>query len=120
MPPSVSSACLPLFSPFAWTTKTSLAGGPVSGVHYNTSGDCFAIGLAVEGWLLIFDDHTHTNMRYSLGDGQADGNAEYIFQQRECLQVRYLIPPETALDALRMWLETGELSDAVKWEDNPY
>ena len=61
-----------------------------------------------------------TNMRYSLGDGQVEGNAEYIFEQWKCLPKRYLIPPETALDALQIWLETGTQSAAIRWEDNAY
>lgn len=91
------------------------------GVHLrNSSGDCFAIGLADEGWLLIFDDHTHSNMRYSLGDVQAVGNVEYVFEQWESLPKRYLVPPETALLALRTWMETDKLSASIRWEDNPY
>ena len=92
-----------------------------NGVHLeNPLGDCIAIGLADEGWLLIFDDHTHTNMRYSLGNERAEGNVDYVFEQWECLPNRYLIPVEVALVALRTWLETGAISDAVMWEDNPY
>ena len=101
--------------------KTSRVGQCFMGVHlHNASGDCFAIGLAGEGWLLIFDDHTHTTMRYSLGDGLAAGNVEYLFQQWESVPSRYLIPLDTALDALRVWMETGKLIEAVRWEDNYY
>jgi hypothetical protein len=86
----------------------------------NNERDTIAIGLAAEGWLLIFDDHTHTNMRWSIGDEHALGDVEYQFQEWESLSKRHLIYKHEALDTLQTWLETGQLSNAVQWEDNPY
>lgn len=56
----------------------------------------------------------------SLGDLNAEGNVSFYFGDYSVMSRKYLIPYELALDVLKYWTETGELSGKVIWTDKLY
>lgn len=99
----------------------SESGDLAIGVDVNDQeGNGLSIGIAHEGWLLIFGDAKHTHMAFSVGDQNATGDVVFRFHQQEQLPRRYLLSVDDAIQAIRCWFETGKLSDAVKWDVQPY
>jgi hypothetical protein len=86
------------------------------GVHlHNAAGDVMGVGLADEGWVLMYAKAKRMRTDWSLGNPRAKGSLEYCFQQWESLPRKYLIPREKALKVLGYWFETGRLSRSIKW-----
>jgi hypothetical protein len=75
-----------------------------------------AIGLADHKWAVLYGDPQHTQLTYSLGDSHADGDVEFCFEQWEVLPRKYLTPVDKALEVIRTWFMTGELSNDIEWE----
>lgn len=96
-------------------------GEPAIGVYLrDKDANVLGVGLADEGWLVIFGDGKHTHMAFSVGDPAAKGDVTFRFQQQEQLPRRYLLSVDNAIQAIRCWFETGKLSDAVKWDVQAY
>jgi hypothetical protein len=75
-----------------------------------------AIGLADGTWAVLYCDPPHTELFYSLGDAEAEGDVELRFEQWEVLPRKYFIPVDKAIDGIRTWFTTGELSKSIRWE----
>jgi hypothetical protein len=87
------------------------------GVNVNdTSNNGLAIGLADDKWAVLFGDAGATELFYSLGDADAEGDVELRFEQWEVLPRKYFIPVEKAITAIRIWFTTGALSRDIQWE----
>jgi hypothetical protein len=87
------------------------------GVNVNDkSNNGLAIGLADETWAVLFGDAGATELFYSLGDADAEGDVELRFEQWEVLPKRFFIPVERAIEVIRTWFSTGELSKDIEWE----
>lgn len=75
-----------------------------------------AIGLADGLWSVLYSDPQHTELFYSLGDTGAEGNVELRFEQWEVLPRKTFIPVDKAIEVIRTWFTTGELSKDIQWE----
>ena len=75
-----------------------------------------AVGLADETWAVLFGDAGATELFYSLGDADAEGDVELRFEQWEVLPRKYFIPIDKATEVIRTWFTTGELSKDIQWE----
>lgn len=93
---------------------------PVGVELENLSKDSLTVGLVGDKWLLIYDDASRSNMRYSMGNAKKQGSVEIFFDQCDSIPTRYLITKSVALEIIREWYTTGELSAIVKWEDHLY
>lgn len=80
------------------------------------SNNGLAIGLADDGWAVLFGDAQATYLFYSLGDANAEGDVELCFEQWEVLPRKYFIPIEKAIEVIRTWFTRGELSKDIEWE----
>jgi hypothetical protein len=91
------------------------------GVHLiDAAGNCLAVGMSDRGWLLIHDDAAHTNMHFSAGGDESGDKLSFLFEEASSLPVRHLIPVPEAVEVIRMWCKTGNLSDSITWESHPY
>lgn len=87
------------------------------GVNVNDkSNNGLAIGLADDRWAVLFGDAGATELFYSLGDADAEGDVELRFEQWEVLPKKFFIPVEKAIDVIHTWFTTGELSKNIEWE----
>ncbi len=84
------------------------------------SGNTLGVGLGERGWLLMFDNAQHTYMAYSAGDSNQEGEISFRFHQLEHLPNRYLVDSGDAIEVIRHWFLTGQLSDAIEWIIQPY
>jgi hypothetical protein len=78
-----------------------------------------SIGVGNGDWLLGYyaGDGTFLN---ALGDENASGIVTFNFGEWTEFSRKYLIPKEAALTAIRAWIQTGELTDAVRWTAELY
>lgn len=53
----------------------------------------------------------------AIGNASAEGYVTIYFGDYSILSKKYLITYNLALEVLRDWINTGELSDKVKWTD---
>jgi Immunity protein Imm1 len=75
-----------------------------------------SVGLGDGEWIVIYNPGLDKGLwLYSLGDETATGFAPFFFGQWSELSRKYLVPKETALEAVRIWYEDGRLTDAVAW-----
>jgi hypothetical protein len=87
------------------------------GVNVNDrSNNGLAIGLADDKWAVLFGDAEAKELFYSLGDSNAEGDVELCFEQWEVLPRKYFIPVDKAVEVIRTWFTTGELSKDIEWE----
>jgi hypothetical protein len=80
------------------------------------SGHELAIGLADSSWAVLCGDAQHTELFYSLGDAEAQGDVELRFEQWDVLPRRSFLPVDRAVEVICTWFATGELSRDVQWE----
>lgn len=80
------------------------------------SNNGLAVGLADEKWAVLYGDAEATYLFYSLGDANAEGDVELCFEQWEVLPRKYFIPVDKAIEVIREWFMTGELSKDIEWE----
>jgi len=80
------------------------------------SNDGLAVGLADDKWAVLYGDAQATYLFYSLGDSNAEGDVELRFEQWEVLPRKYFIPVDKAIEVIRTWFMTGELSNDIQWE----
>jgi hypothetical protein len=80
------------------------------------SNNGLAIGLADDQWAILYGDAQVTQLFYSLGDSKAEGELELRFEQWEVLPKKYFIPANKAVEVIRTWFTTGELSKDIEWE----
>src|SRR5579859_781527 len=73
-------------------------------------GNGLAVGLADDKWAVLYGDAQHTEIVYSLGDPQAEGDIELRFEQWDVLPRKSFLPVNRAIDVIRAWFATGELS----------
>ena len=53
----------------------------------------------------------------SLGDEDAKGNTWYYFGDYTLMSNKYIIPFDDAIKVLSIWIESGKLSDSIKWTE---
>ncbi len=53
----------------------------------------------------------------SLGDEGAEGDTLYYFGDDTPMSNKYIIPFDDAIKVLKVWIESGKLSDSIKWTD---
>ena len=53
----------------------------------------------------------------SLGDENAEGETEYYFGDYTLMSNKYIIPCEDAIKVLDIWINSGKVSDSIKWTD---
>jgi hypothetical protein len=75
-----------------------------------------AIGLGDKGWAVLYSNPQHTEMFYSLGSPDAQGDVELRFEQWEVLPRKHFVPVDKAIDVIRTWFTTGELSKDIPWQ----
>jgi hypothetical protein len=80
------------------------------------SNNGLAVGLADDSWAVLYGDAQATYLFYSLGDADAEGDVELCFEQWEVLPRKYFIPIDKAVEVIRTWFTTGELSKDIQWE----
>jgi hypothetical protein len=91
--------------------------GCYAGVNMrDNNGNEFGIALAGSEWAIFCSDPGVTYSKFSIGKPNAFGSLEVGFQQLEFIPKKHFIPVEKAVDAARVWFDTGELSKAVEWE----
>ena len=78
-----------------------------------------SIGLAEDTVLCYKSSDLETQLT-ALGDLLAEGNVSFYFGDYSLISKKYLIPYELALDVLKYWISTGNLSDKVIWTDELY
>ena len=87
------------------------------GVNVNDmANNGLAIGLADAMWAVLFGDAEATELSYSVGDADAEGDIELRFEQWEVLPRKSFLPVEKATEVIRTWFTTGELSKNIEWE----
>jgi hypothetical protein len=97
--------------------QASRVGALFIGVNLEDRSDNeLAIGLADEVWAVLYSDPQHTHLTYSVGDSNAEGDVELCFEQWEVLPRKYFIPVDKAVEVIRTWFTTGELSKDIEWE----
>jgi immunity protein Imm1 of predicted polymorphic toxin system len=78
------------------------------------TGDAMEVGLGGDEWIILYIGSDGTCL-VTLGDETRTGYKVFLRPEwTECDQL-YLIPAPTGRRVVRTWLETGELSDEVKW-----
>lgn len=53
----------------------------------------------------------------SLGDEEAEGDTLYYFGDYTRMSNKYIISFDDAIEVLKVWIESGKLSDSIKWTD---
>ena len=53
----------------------------------------------------------------SLGDETAQGDTMYYFGDYTLMSNKYIIPFDRAIEALKVCVDTGKLSESIKWTD---
>ena len=53
----------------------------------------------------------------SLGDSLAEGSTDYFFGDCSEMSNKYIIAYTDALEVLEFWINTGEISNKIKWTD---
>jgi hypothetical protein len=79
--------------------------------------NALAVGLADEGWAVLSAGPQFTELLYSLSEAaDAEGDIALRFEQWEVLPRKYFLPVDKAIEVIRTWFATGELSRAIRWE----
>ena len=87
------------------------------GVTLNdNSNNGLAVGLAGDKWAVLCGDAQATELNYSLGDTNAEGDVELRFEQWDVLPKKFFISVDKAIEVIRRWFVTGELSKDIEWE----
>jgi hypothetical protein len=93
---------------------------PIGVTLISETGEFLSIGLAGEAWMLILTrvaDGEPEEQLSSLGS-DAGGTIRFYFGQLDEFPVRFLIPKETALEAITLWMNDGSLSSRCRWTDD--
>lgn len=80
----------------------------------NANRDVLHVGLGPDKWLIV-RDRKGGECLVSLGDEAAEGSQVFLVPEWTELPRKYLIPQEVAREVVRMWFETGTLSDSIRW-----
>jgi hypothetical protein len=79
-----------------------------------SSTESMSIGIGDGEWILFYypgDGSEHG----SVGDDSAVGNTTFYFGDWTSLSRRYLVPKRAAIEAVRNWIETGEVGGSLRW-----
>ena len=97
--------------------QASRVGSLFIGVNLDDrSNNGLAVGLGDDKWAVLYGDAQATYLCYSLGDSSATGDVELRFEQWEVLSEKCFVAVDKAIDVIRIWFETGELSKNIPWE----
>ena len=88
----------------------------------------FAADVVVEGagrisvglnqkCILAYTSEDFEETLTSLGDEDAKGNTWYYFGDYTLMSNKYIIPFDDAIKVLNIWIESGKLSDSIKWTE---
>lgn len=88
----------------------------------------FAADVVVEGagrisvglnqkCILAYTSEDFEETLTSLGDEDAKGNTWYYFGDYTLMSNKYIIPFDDAIKVLSIWIESGKLSDSIKWTE---
>jgi hypothetical protein len=80
----------------------------------NDRGDQLHVGCSDEGWTLTHDPKQGT-VKAAVGDSRARGYKGFLIPEWADFERKHLIAPIIAEAVVKLWVETGQLSDAVTW-----
>jgi len=89
----------------------------------NGCGETLDIGLGGEKWSLgysQFEDGVPIEQLNAVGDETASGSTPFYFEQWTEMPNKWLIPRETAKEAIGKWYESGELETQIDWTEESY
>jgi hypothetical protein len=97
-----------------YTNYQAKEGEGISFSLQDDQGDTFHVGCSDEGWVLMYDAKEGIG-RIALGDRHARGHKPFLFPEWTDFERKHLIAPSLAETVVRLWIETGRLSDEVTW-----
>lgn len=79
------------------------------------NGLTMTVGMGAQEWFITVSKNGD-EVATSLGNVDAKGTAWIGFEQASELPRRYFVPRDAAVSVVRCFVETGSLSDAIRWE----
>jgi hypothetical protein len=77
-------------------------------------GNKLHVGCSDEGWVVMYDPIEGVGS-IAVGNKRARGHKPFLFPEWTDFERRHLVDPGIAEAIVRLWVETGRLSDAVTW-----
>ena len=78
-----------------------------------------SVGLN-ENCILTYTSEDFEETLTSLGNEDAQGDTEYYFGDYTLMSNKYIIPFDDAVKVLEVWINSGKLSNSIKWTDKLY
>ena len=78
-----------------------------------------SVGLN-ENCILTYTSEDFEETLTSLGNENAQGDTEYYFGDYTLMSNKYIIPYDDAVKVLEVWINSGKLSNSIKWTDKLY
>jgi Immunity protein Imm1 len=79
-------------------------------------GNKLHVGCIGGGWVIMHDPKNGLG-KIALGNCHASGHQAFLFPEWTDVARKHLVPPGVAQRVVKLWVETGQLSDAVVWVD---
>lgn len=79
-------------------------------------GDHFHVGRSEEGWVLAYCPRVGAE-KAAIGDVSATGHKAFLTPEWTDIERKHLIAPTIAECVLKAWIQTGQLSHEVRWEE---
>ena len=85
---------------------------------YDENENELSIGLAKDEWVIMVSLAPDYLTQYvSIQSTEVDGSVGFYWDQWTPIEKKHLIPKEKASDAIKYWLQKGELSNRMLWTD---